>query len=88
MLSDKIRLLEEAADRAKAAEQTLARVKDNTHARQEAARVVFEGVVVACKAEVDVAATDLGAALKDVDQYKAEVRGFIDDIMQTGRVRQ
>ena len=88
MLADKIRLLEEAADRAKAADAELGRIKDLARSKQEEARVDYEAVVAACKGAVETALRVHQEALKDVDRYKGEVRGFIDDIMQVGRVRQ
>ena len=88
MLSDKIRLLEEAVDRAQAAEAEVTRVKDLTHGTLEKARVEYDAILATCAGAVAKATGVHQAALKDVERYKSEVRGFIDDIMQTGRVRQ
>ena len=89
MLSDKIRLLEEAADRAQAAEADLSQIKTDTSASREQARVTYEAVIAFCKVQVDEATAVHQAALRDVEKYKADVRAFIDDILpQVGRVRQ
>ena len=88
MLSDKIRLLEDAVDRAQAAEAEVNRVKDVTRGTLEKAGAEYQAIQAACASAVGKAIGVQQAALKDVDRYKAEVRGFIDDIMQVGRVRQ
>ena len=88
MLSDKIRLLEESVDRAQAAEAEVTRVKDVVRGTLEKAKVEHDTVMAACAAAVALATRTHQDALKDVERYKAEVRGFIDDIMQVGRIRQ
>ena len=88
MLADKIRELELAVDRAHEAEAALGRIRDEANQEVGTAKATYETIASNAKQRVTEAEQVQREAVQVVDKLRSSVRGFLDDILQTGRVRQ
>ena len=88
MLADQIRALEEAVDAARDAESVLGEVRNATSARIGAAQTAFDRVVAEAKQQVAAAEQAHRSAVQKVNELRDGVRGFLNDILAGGRVRQ
>ena len=88
MLADKIKNLEIAVDEAQAANLRLQNVKTSTQKRVAEAQAFYAQVMAEAKEEVTTAEQVHAVAVQKVNVLRDDVRGFLNDILAGGRVRQ